>query len=121
MRAQALVRLPYISKEAQLLGDICSQRHLAFESVYATTPSGKPLRTEDKFLVQNIRTFGVTELDIVMDLYSGVKEIVDLENRLKPVVTVAENQLKSIETLETDKVAKFLPKTKAAVPKSVKT
>jgi protein-arginine kinase len=108
MKAQALVRLPYLSKEPQFLGDICSQRYLSFEPVYATTPSGKAIKSEAKFLVQNIRTFGLTELDIVMDLYSGVKEIVDIENRFKPVEPVAEKPQNATKTL-------------TAVPKIVKT
>ena len=112
MRAQALVRLPYLSKELQFLGDICSQRYLSFEAVYGTTPSGKPVKKPDeKFLVQNIRTFRLTELDIVMDLHNGVKEIVDIENRFKPVEIVVEKPEKS---------AIIQPKTKVALPKNVK-
>jgi hypothetical protein len=42
-----------------------------FEAVY--TPAGKTAKSENRFLIQNIRTFGLTESEIVMDLHNGVK------------------------------------------------
>jgi hypothetical protein len=38
---------------------------------------------EEIFLVENDRTFGLSEAEIVLDLQSGVRELLDIENRLK--------------------------------------
>ena len=72
-----------LSKERQFLEDICAQRNLKFEAVYNTGP-GKTSKSDESFLVQNIRTFGLAESEIVFDLHSGIKELLDIENRFKP-------------------------------------
>ena len=89
-----------------------------FEAVY--TPAGKTAKTENRFLIQNIRTFGLTESEIVMDLHNGVKEIVDIEKRFNPekeagttTTTTTTTTAATKETMET-KMSRFV------VPKILK-
>ena len=35
-------------------------------------------------MVENDRTFGLSEAEIVLDVQAGVRELLDIENRLKP-------------------------------------
>ena len=53
----------------------------------ATRVAGKSSKLEEEiFLVRNDRTFGLTESEIVLDVQNGVRELLDIENRLKPEV-----------------------------------
>jgi len=73
----AEVKLVYLSQEQQFLEEICQQRSLKFTFI-------KSRKSGDIYSIETIKSFGLTETEIVSDLHTGIKEILDLENRFKP-------------------------------------
>ena len=78
----------------------------------ATRVAGKSSKLEEEiFLVRNDRTFGLTESEIVLDVQNGVRELLDIENRLKPEVPEVPDAAEKPEPLP-NKPADAVPKFK---------
>ena len=79
LKASVRMRLPFLGEENLFRDEICHQHNLTFEE--AITNNNDDI--EHFYEVSNKRTFGITETELLQDVYRGVREIISIETRYK--------------------------------------
>ena len=79
MKASFRMRLPFLGEENLFRDEIFHQHNLAFEDAI----TNKNDNIEHFYEISNKRTFGLTETEILQDVYRGVREIINIETRYK--------------------------------------
>ncbi len=78
MRASVHIRLPKLAKEMVEFEKIAAAHHLQIRGIH-----GEHSESESSiFDVSNRRRLGVTEVECVQDMYSGVVELIKKEQEL---------------------------------------
>ena len=79
LKASVRMRLPFLGEENLFRDEICHQHNLTFEDAI----TNKNDDIEHFYEVSNKRTFGITETELLQDVYRGVREIISIETRYK--------------------------------------
>ena len=85
LRASVHIKLPYLAKEKALFDSIANKYHVQIRGIH-----GEHTETDDGvFDISNKRRLGFTMLQLVQDMYNGVKAMIEKEKELaaknKPV------------------------------------
>ena len=78
MKASVRLKLPFLGDEPVFREEICSQHNLACEDAITNNA-----RIDNFFQLSNKRTYGLTETEILQEVYRGVREIISIETRYK--------------------------------------
>ena len=79
LKASVRMRLPFLGEENLFRDEICHQHNLICENAI----TNKNDQIEHFYELSNKRTFGLTETEILQDVYRGVREIISIETRYK--------------------------------------
>merc|ERR1712127_1139262 len=91
LRASVHIKLPYLAKQKDMFDSIADQYHVQIRGIH-----GEHTETDDGiFDISNKRRLGFSEVDLVQDMYNGVKAMIRAEQSL-------EMQGTGIQIFETD-------------------
>ena len=79
LKASVRLRLPFLGQEEMFRDEICFQHNLTCEE--AITNNNDEI--DNFFQLSNKRTYGLTETEILQEVYRGVREIISIEQRYK--------------------------------------
>lgn len=80
LRASVHIHLPYLGKNKELFQSIANKFHVQIRGAH-----GEHTETDDHIYdISNIRRLGRAEVDLVQDMYDGVKAMMEAEFALQP-------------------------------------
>ena len=80
LKASVRLQLPFLGDENLFRNEICSQHNLVCEDI---TTLNNNAEINNFFQLSNKRTYGLTEAEILQDVYRGVREIINIESHYK--------------------------------------
>ena len=80
LKASVRLSLPFLGEEEMFRNEMCLQHNLVCEDAITNNNQDQ---IESFFQLSNKRTFGLTETDILQEVYRGVREIINIEKRYK--------------------------------------
>ena len=75
LKASVRMRLPFLGEENLFRNEICSQHNLVCDNAITNNND----QIEHFYQLSNKRTFGLTETEILQEVYRGVQEIISIE------------------------------------------
>ena len=78
LRASVHIKLPKLQKNPQLMQSIADKYHVQIRGIH-----GEHTESDDGvYDISNLRRLGRNEVDLVQDMYDGVKAMIDAEKQL---------------------------------------
>ena len=79
LKASVRLKLPFLGQEPLFRDQICSQHGLACEEAITNSDD----QMDNFFELSNKHTYGLTEIEILQEVYKGSREIINIEKRYK--------------------------------------
>ena len=79
LKASVRMRLPFLGEETLFRNEICSQHNLVCDNAITNNND----QIEHFYQLSNKHTFGITETELLQEVYRGVREIISIETRYK--------------------------------------